>query len=245
MKILLTGNKGYIGSWLEKRLEEKHEVIGVDIKADYDLLTETLFAEDKFDAVIHLAGKSGVRESLEDPASYWYNNIEVTRKIFSRFKNTRVIYASSSSAYEPELNPYANSKWVMEQLALDHSNALGMRFHTVYSEEPRKGMFLDKLINGTLTYTTNHLRDYIHIEDVCDTIIRCLNNGEKGVMDVGTGHSIRVRFLAPHLPVRLNTPYERQHTQANTKRMTDLGILPKYNIIKFLTNKGFEYKIKA
>ena len=156
MKILLTGHSGFIGSSLLKALKLNHTVTCIDIVDGYDrsglYSTQDLltceFPEDKFDLVIHLAGKSGVRESIKDPAAYWMNNIEASRRLFERYPDTRILYASSSSAYEPDLNPYAASKYVLEELAERYPNTLGMRFHTVWSETPRKGMFLDKLLNN-------------------------------------------------------------------------------------------------
>ena len=41
------------------------------------------------------------------------------------------MYASSSSAYEPDLNPYAASKYVVEENAERYLDTLGMRFHSI------------------------------------------------------------------------------------------------------------------
>ena len=76
MKILLTGHLGFIGTALGNRLlNKKYEVIGIDSKngKEQDLLNITQWPKN-IDLVIHLAGKSGVRESLTDPAGYWFNN---------------------------------------------------------------------------------------------------------------------------------------------------------------------------
>ena len=123
----------------------------------------------------------------------------------------------------------------MEQIA--PVNSLGMRFHTVYSDVSRKGMFLDKLLNNKLEYVTNHSRDFIHIEDLCDAIEILIDSHLNGILDIATGNSIKVQTLAPGLPIRLNTTHERLHTQANIQKLTNLGFKPKYNIEKFLTNK--------
>ena len=140
MKILITGHKGFIGSVLFNRLCHKdHKVTGLDLVNNQNLLTYEFTEE--FDLIIHLAGKSGVRESISDPAGYWRNNVEASKRLFARYPETRILYASSSSAYEPDLNPYAASKYVLEELAERYPNTLGMRFHTVYSDTPRKGMF--------------------------------------------------------------------------------------------------------
>ena len=243
MNILLTGHKGFIGSALFKRLiNAGHNVVGVDVKngPQFDLLTYDRWQDD-VDLVIHLAGKSGVRESLADPAGYWMNNVEASRRLFERYSDARILYASSSSAYEPDLNPYAASKYVLEELAERYPNTLGMRFHTVYSDTPRKNMFFDKLNNNTLEYVTRHYRDFVHLEDVLDAIeILIKKDHVKGTLDIGTGHPIKIQDLAPDLPVRLNTPGERNWTCANLEKMRALGFEPKYSIEKYLTkaNKG-------
>ena len=236
MKILITGHEGFIGKVLFDRLWHKgHELIGLDIKKGDDITKCSLEFTD-LDLIIHLAGKSGERESLNNPGDYWTTNVEGTRRIFERFKKVKILYASSSSAYEPTLNPYAASKFIMEQIA--PPNSLGMRFHTVYSDTPRKGMFLDKLLKNKLEYVTNHKRDFIHIEDLCDAIELLFGKDLNGIIDIGTGISVKVQDLAPNVPIRLNTKNERLYTQANIQTLRNLGFKPKYNIEKFLTNKN-------
>jgi nucleoside-diphosphate-sugar epimerase len=240
VNILLTGHKGFIGSSLLKALELNHIVTGIDLKDGVDLLTCDL-PNIKFDLIIHLAGRSGVRESINDPAAYWANNVEASRRLFERYSETRIMYASSSSAYEPDLNPYAASKYVLEELASRYPNTLGMRFHTVYSNTPRKDMFFDKLFNNKLEYVTRHHRDFVHLYDLIDAInILIEANYVKGVLDIGSGVPVRIQDFAPKLPVRLNTPTERQWTCANLEKMKALGFKPKYSIEKYLTtaNKG-------
>ena len=239
MNILLTGHRGFIGSSLLNALELNHTVTGIDLQDGVDLLTCDF--PDDYDLVIHLAGRSGVRESIKDPAAYWMNNVEASRRLFERYQNTRILYASSSSAYEPDLNPYAASKYVLEELAERYPNTLGMRLHTVYSNTPRKGMFFDKLKSGNLEYVTRHHRDFVHLFDVIDAIIILIEASYvKGVLDIGSGVPVRIQDLATNLPVRLNTPGEREYTCANLEKMKALGYKPKYSIEKYLTkaNKG-------
>ena len=239
MRILLTGHKGFIGSTLLKALKLNHTVTGIDLQDGIDLLTYDF--PEEFDLVIHLAGRSGVRESINDPAAYWINNVEASRRLFERYKDTRILYASSSSAYEPDLNPYAASKYILEELATRYTDTLGMRFHTVYSDLPRKNMFFDKLFNNKLEYVTRHYRDFVHLHDVVDAINILIHHTHvKGVLDIGSGVPVRIQDLAPNLPVRLNTPGEREYTCANIEKMKALGYKPKYSIEKYLTkaNKG-------
>lgn len=248
MKILLTGHRGYIGSNLLNRLQRNNSVVGIDLKDGWDRDRynntqdlQTCKFNEEFDLIIHLAGKSGVRESLQDPEGYWMNNVEVSRRLFERYQHTRIIYASSSSAYEPDLNPYAASKYIIEELAERYNagNMLGLRLHTVYSDNcPRENMFFNKLRNGTLEYVTKHRRDFVHLEDVLDAIEILISAPHvNGVIDIGTGNPVKIQDLAPNLPVRLNTPGEREFTCANTQKMKALGWKPKYTVEKFLTNQ--------
>jgi nucleoside-diphosphate-sugar epimerase len=137
------------------------------------------------------------------------------------------------------LNPYAASKFVLEELAERYPNTLGMRFHTVYSDNcPRENMFFNKLRNGTLEYVTRHYRDFIHLLDLIDAIMILIENPRvTGTIDIGTGNPIKIANLAPELPVRINTPGEREWTCANTEKMKALGFKPKYTVEKFLTNQ--------
>jgi nucleoside-diphosphate-sugar epimerase len=239
---MLTGHRGFIGSALLKRLKKNNQVIGFDLQDGHDLMDIEL--PEEFDIIIHLAGKSGVRESINDPAGYWRNNVEVSKRLFARYPDTRILYASSSSAYEPDLNPYAASKFCVEEAAERYVNTLGMRFHTVYSDKPRNGMFLQKLIDNELEYTTTHYRDFIHIEDLCTAIQLCMKSKFTGTIDIGTGHPYKVSDFAPNLPVRLNTPYERHWTCANMEKIKSLGFKPKYSVENYLTSLNNDNIIK-
>jgi nucleoside-diphosphate-sugar epimerase len=229
--VLITGHLGFIGKNLKTVLEKTYNVVGLDIKEGNDILLCDL---PDCDAVIHLAAISGVRQSMEDPEKYWQVNVNGTRRILEYYKDKRVLVASSSSQYEPHLNPYAASKHAME--FIPHENVCFMRLHTVYSENPRENMFFYKLLNGTLEYVTEHERDFIHINDVCDAVILLMEHGYVGSLDVGTGRTIKIKDIAPELPVKNNTPNERQVTRANTRKMSFFGFQPKHSVKDFISN---------
>jgi UDP-glucose 4-epimerase len=230
MIILITGHLGFIGSNLKSHLEKlNHTVLGIDLKSSQDILTCDF---PQCDIVIHLAGIGGVRESVDDPAKYWINNVEGTKRVLNFYKDTRVIVAGSSSQYEPHLNPYAATKHVIEKIP--HKQVCFMRLHTVYSSTPRVDMFFDKLIKGTLEYVTDHERDFIHIDDVCDAITLLINSNIIGPVDVGTGVSIKIKDIRPDLPINHNTPLERKKTLADTSLLKSLGFCPNHFVNKFL-----------
>ena len=228
-RILITGHKGFIGSNLYNFLNtSEYDLIGLDIVDGDDLLTCKL---PDVDCVIHLAGVGGVRASLEYPAYYWKNNVEVTRRIIRGYHDTRVLVASSSSQYEPHLNPYAASKHVIEYMK--HTNICFMRLHTVYSENPRKDMFFDKLLNGGLEYITNHERDFIHVSDVCSAIKLIMELDVRGSLDIGTGVPSKIHCIVRSLPLKLSTK-ERKKTKANVKILRSLGFNHKVHLEQFL-----------
>ena len=243
----MTGHKGFIGSVLWERLDKKYDLLGLDIKDgwdrdglnnDQDIRSCELPHPDAVDMVIHLAGIGGVRESLADPKKYWDTNVEGTKRILETYKDARVLVAGSSSQYEPHLNPYAASKNVIE--SIPHNNVCFMRFHTVYSSTPRANMFFDKLLNDKLEYVTNHKRDFIHVEDLCDGIELIMDSDFRGPIDIGTGTSVSIQDIRPDLPVKLNTVGERKITQANTYHMETLGHKPKYTVEGFLKERGIK-----
>jgi len=232
MRILITGHKGFIGSRLWERLDhESITLYGIDIKDGDDILDTPL---PEVDLVIHLAARAGVRESVKDPKTYWETNVEGSKRIIKHYKDTRILAASSSSAYAPHLNPYSATKYIMEQIP--HNNICYMRFHTVYNDSARTGMFFDKLFKGTVKYITKHERDFIHLEDMCDALELLITNPNvKGTFDIGTGKTIKMNDICPDLPIKTDTPRERERTCADTSFMTiNCGWQAKRLVTEFL-----------
>ena len=239
MNILLTGHKGFIGNRLHAYLQAKdHSVIPMDILSGTDILT-TDFPHN-IHTVIHLAGLSGVRDSLNNPTEYWKTNVLGSQRIFDFYKNkydSRIIYASSSTAYEPWRNPYALSKYGMEQL--EHPNSLGLRFTTVYGPGARETMLIPKILKNDIDYlNVNHSRDFIHVDDVISAIDTVLHTDIKGVIDVGTGTTNKLIDIAEHFKIdyenRIADETERLDNTANIKTLNKLGWSSKINLYKYI-----------
>ena len=141
MKILVTGCAGFIGSNLvDFLLNKKYLVVGIDNFNDFyspkikrenlkealsnpnfklyelDLLDfdklQKIFAEEKFDAIVHLAVYAGVTYSFENPVLYVRNNVEVTTELLNlckKFEVKNFIFASTSSIYGENLTPFNES----------------------------------------------------------------------------------------------------------------------------------------
>lgn len=234
VKVLITGHEGFIGRNALRILSDSFEMIPYhgDIREWYSLA--------KVDVVLHLAALAGVRKSWECPDDYWETNVTASKKIFDwcEGNHVRCVYASSSSAYEWWLNPYAASKKAMEAVACKDS--LGMRFHTVYGPDSRPDMFYDRMLKGNVKYVTEHQRDWTHIEDLVEAIRICLINTQlKGIVDIGTGDPVRVFDVAEafglELPIK-NVTGERDITHADTSILRSLGWEPKRNIMEEVKN---------
>ena len=230
-KILITGAAGFIGSHLSETLIKLgYSVIGVDnFDAFYDisikknnlssLLNSKSFQfyeiditdrsklfeiKEKFDTVIHIAAKAGVRPSIENPLNYINTNINGTQNILDLMlqKNCKnILFASSSSVYgnnkktpfnenddvTKAISPYAFTKKSNEiQIHTYHHlyklNAICFRFFTVYGPRQRPDLAIHKFFKKILNNESIDLygdgttkRDYTYIEDLIDGLIKGLN----------------------------------------------------------------------
>ena len=241
MDILLTGCDGFIGKHLNTYLSTKHKIIGLDAKSGNNLLVCDL--NYNVDLVIHLAARSGIKDSLDNPTDYWKNNVIASKRLFDHFKNTKILYASSSTAYEPFRNPYALSKYAMEQIA--PNNSLGMRFTTAYGPGARESMLIPRILRNDLEYiNTNHSRDFIHVNDIVSAIDVLIDSHintpyrYNGVIDVGTGITNTLTSIIDHFKLNVKRlegdEHERLDNKADINILNDLGWKPKYELITYI-----------
>ena len=192
--IVLTGCAGFIGSHLtEKLLAKGYRVVGIDnfdpfydvrIKqrnmqgfaqnpnfeflkvdlADVDALKAVFPAQT--DLIVHLAGKAGVRPSIEDPQGYIRANVVATQNILDLMKLhgiSRMAFASSSSVYgntketpfgedmdaSNPISPYAATKKTCELINYTYHHLykmsiVNMRFFTVFGPRQRPDLAIHK-----------------------------------------------------------------------------------------------------
>jgi UDP-glucuronate 4-epimerase len=241
MKILVTGGAGFIGSHTVERLldQEAAQVTVLDSFNDYynpaikranvealrgraavaegDLtdapFINRLFDENRFDAVIHLAARAGVRPSIEQPELYLDTNIKGTFHLLEAARRTgcgHFVFASSSSVYgvnkkvpfaesDPILqtiSPYAMTKMAGEQMCSNYSHLYGiktvcLRFFTVYGPRQRPDLAISKFTRlieegkPIDKYGDGHTaRDYTYVSDIVDGIIGALNYRTGPICDI-------------------------------------------------------------
>lgn len=250
MKIMITGSSGFIGRHLSKQLEgEGHEIIGWDRKEGKDIHDFTL--EPDTDFVIHLAADADVRRSIKFPDEYWNNNVVPTTRIqdMCYFSDVPLIYASSSCIHQWFKSPYGITKKVNEETS--RGTQVGLRFTTVYGGDgAQRGMFMDKLKDGSLKYATNHVRDFIHVEDVIDAIKLIMlkitdshlfpNSVLRRAYDIGTGKGNVVSELArikfPGVGLKKGDDCEAQDNTADIKAIKELGFEAKVDVLEYLNS---------
>ena len=233
MKILITGAAGFIGSTAALRLLARgDEVVGLDNLNDYysvqlkeDRLArltpherfrfvkldvadragmERLFAEERFDRVIHLAAQAGVRYSLVNPQAYVDSNVVGFMNVLEGCRHSKVqhlVYASSSSVYggntkmpfsehdsvDHPVSMYAATKKANELMAHTYSHLFGLpttglRFFTVYGPWGRPDMalflFTKAILEGRPIDVFNHgkmQRDFTYVDDIVEGVVRVLD----------------------------------------------------------------------
>jgi len=234
MKILVTGAAGFIGMHTSERLLARgDEVVGLDNLNDYYDPTlkdarlarltpnksfrfvkmdvadragmERLFADEKFDRVIHLAAQAGVRYSLQNPHAYVDSNLVGFINILEGCRHNKVqhlTYASSSSVYggntkmpfsehdsvDHPVSLYAATKKANELMAHTYSHlyglpTTGLRFFTVYGPWGRPDMalflFTKAILEGRAIDVFNHgkmKRDFTFVDDIVEGVIRTMDH---------------------------------------------------------------------
>ena len=194
--ILITGGAGFIGSHLVDKLlsegdwqvtvvddfnnfyspeikrrnvaghlkQSNYKLVEADIRDSATL--EDIFAETRFDVIVHLAARAGVRPSLAEPKLYAETNINGTLNLLElarRHDVKQFVFGSSSSVYgvnekvpfaedDPIFNPispYAATKAAGELICHTYSHLYGircvcLRFFTVYGARQRPDLAIHK-----------------------------------------------------------------------------------------------------
>jgi ADP-L-glycero-D-manno-heptose 6-epimerase len=220
-KILVTGNKGFIGAALQRRLEEMaHEVVGIeewifDRVRWKDRLTDYLH-DIAPEVVFHVGACSDTQN--QNLTYMMERNVESTLLIadWCEYKDIPFIYSSSASVTGTKNIPetlYAWSKYLGEEFALK-CGGTALRYFNVYGNgEQHKGKMASMIYQSFMKHKNGEevklfpkkpLRDFIYIEDVVNANIHAWENYHllKGIWwNIGTGISYSFEDVLNHLGI--------------------------------------------
>ena len=222
MRILVTGGAGFIGSHLvEKLLSGGDQVAILDDFNDYydprikhenissfarevavhqvDLrdgtAVQSLFSREKFEVIVHLAARAGVRPSIAHPQLYYDTNVAGTLYLLEAARRTgveRIVFASSSSVYglcptvpfsedfhlTQTISPYAATKIAGEFLCSTYAHLyqmriVALRYFTVYGPRQRPDLAIHQFTRRIHAGQSidqfgdgTTRRDYTYIDDI-------------------------------------------------------------------------------
>ena len=250
-RYLVTGAAGFIGARVaELLLGDGHSVLGVDdMNASYDvrmkehrlrqLQDQPAFSfqkidiseretveslEGSFEAVIHLAARAGVRDSVADPWIYLQANMAGTLNLLEMCRQRGIpkfILASTSSIYGGEaplptpesadssrpLQPYAATKKGAEAMChayhyLHDIDVTVVRYFTVYGPAGRPNMSMFRFVKWIAEGKALQLygdgeqtRGFTYIDDIARGTILALKDVGFEVINLGGHESISIKDL--------------------------------------------------
>ena len=202
---IISGGEGFIGTNLADKIPEDDSLTILDKKLGYDLCIKPIKVS-HCDTFIHLAAITNVRDSLQHPKKVILDNCSMTLRCldYVRAQGSHFVFSSSMGA--PELlSPYSASKLACEEFITTYRKTYNvkatiLRLSNVYGPySMHKTSVVAKFIkqcidHGPLEIYGNGLqtRDFVYIDDVVSTIIKC----RMRLVNVASGASTAVSELA-------------------------------------------------
>jgi nucleoside-diphosphate-sugar epimerase len=201
MRILITGDKGFIGNQISLFFRsQKIDFIGID-KGD-------IIPDGHFDVVLHFGARTLIRNSLEHPFEYFMDNEVFTMEILERCrKNDALIVFPTSGSVSLPTNPYSLTKKNGEEWVKMYSKLYGVKSHVlklfnIYGESSRKGavylMCKAAVYNepATVFGDGTHRRDFVYVRDLVNYVYDIIIGKVKlGDHEIGTGIGTSVNEL--------------------------------------------------
>lgn len=213
--VLITGGAGYIAANLSNYLHSgKNIIVSNHVDKLWANKVEDMRNVLEYDVVVHLAAMSGISNCTDDIDGSIRDNILAPLNIFKLAKEQGipVIFTSSQAAKTPEANLYAMQKRIAE-VDTERLNKLGADIKVLRLTNVYGGMYFLKKKNTVVANFVNavknkkdliingngeQIRDYIHVNDVCKAIHKCIEYNGKMLepIDIGTGIGTSVYDLA-------------------------------------------------
>jgi len=260
VRVLVTGCAGFIGSKVGEVLTRNHhDVLGVDDLNDayatrlkewrlsqlqrmsaftfcrLDIterkVLRELFHSQRIQAVINLAARAGVRQSLRNPWVYYETNVMGTLNLLELCRELKIekfVLASTSSLYgdgarpfqedqptDRPLSPYAASKKAAETLCYTYHRLFGMditvlRYFTVYGPAGRPDMSIFRFIRWIsegeplVVYGDgSQQRDFTYVDDVANGTLLALEPIGYEVVNIGSDRPVSIQHVIALLEKKL------------------------------------------
>jgi UDP-glucose 4-epimerase len=160
---------------------------------DYDLSDRhcPVLEVDEYDIIYHIGALARIQPSIKKPLTHIKNNFVSTLNVLeqARLNNIPVVYAGSSSKHHGLYgSPYAWSKFSGEELCRLYSSVYDVstsicRFYNVYGPHQLEdgpyctvvGVFMNQYKDGiplTITGNGEQRRDFTHVDDIVDGLVR-------------------------------------------------------------------------
>ena len=217
--IIVTGDRGFIGSELKEQLQAKgYTVHGID----WQTMGQTWTATEPIEWVFHMGAISSTDET--DWNELVKRNIDATQGWieFAEMQGCGITYASSASIYgpwvaSPEYGPvqpqhlYGVSKLTIDNWVLSKKFSVpvqGVRFFNVYGRnEGHKRQpspvrrYMEQAITQRRLTVWNHngrlgSRDFISIDDCIDAMLALKDTEQSGIYNIGTGRQLTFEDIA-------------------------------------------------
>ena len=220
---VVTGSSGFIGQHLVKALAEKGaKVVELDIKNGVDLTDWNQVSKiGSFDFLFHLAAKTFVPDSYQNPRDFYYTNITGTINILElcRIHKAKIIFASSYIYGNPKylpideehpiaaFNPYSETKIIGEQLCEGYHRNFGvpvviLRPFNIYGMGQNENFLIPSIIKqakagSILLKDPEPKRDMLYVDDIVEAYIKAAEYDQRDyeVFNIGSGKSYSVREI--------------------------------------------------
>lgn len=226
-KILVTGSKGFIGKHLLSELKRNSDFNIFEYDYDIGDLTKDPLNFDSIDHVFHLAARTFIPKSWDQPYDFYHVNIMGTNKVleFCRKKNATLTYISAYVYGQPEVlpipenhplkpnNPYMHSKVIAESLCEFYYNNFGVNVSIIrpfntYGPYQNNSFLIPHIITQLLNNDSefieimdlNPRRDYLYVSDLVKAISLTLNTRSGcNIYNLGSGYSVSVNQILDEL----------------------------------------------
>ena len=243
----------YIGK--ESKFAPGCTFLGGDIRAMDNVKDKS------YDYIFHLAALSRIQPSFKSPYTTFSVNVDGTKEVvrYTKRNKSKLIYAGSSSRHHnPELSPYAMSKhmgeeWIKLERKIFGLNAQIARFYNVYGPGELVhshmaaviGMWRAAIAKGEtmkIHGDGEQRRDFTHIDDIVDGLIRIAESDEKheDAWELGTGSNYSINEVARMFGVLceyvgdVNGNY-RETIRINNDAVERLGWMPQDRLKEYIS----------